>query len=54
MPENIATLADLVKSGYCSKTARDCLFEIIKEKIKVGEEKVYRNTYFRQRCTAHR
>jgi len=38
MPENIATLADLVKSGYRSKTARDCLFEIVKEKIKAGED----------------
>jgi magnesium chelatase subunit I len=38
MPENITTLADLIKSGYCSKTARDCLFEIIKKKIKAGEE----------------
>ena len=38
MPENIVTLADLIKSGYRSKTARDCLFEIIKEKIKAGED----------------
>ena len=38
MPENITTLADLIKSGYCSKTARDCLFEIIKEKIKAGDD----------------
>ena len=38
MPENIATLADLVKSGYRPKTARECLFEIITEKIKAGEE----------------
>jgi hypothetical protein len=38
MPENITTLADLIKSGYRAKTARNCLFEIIKEKIKAGEE----------------
>jgi len=37
MPNNISTLADLIKSGYRSKTARDCLFEIIKEKINAGE-----------------
>ena len=38
MPENIFTLADLIKSGYRSKTSRDCLFLMVKTKLQAGEE----------------
>ena len=38
MPENIFTLADLIKSGCRSKTSRDCLFLMVKSKLQSGEE----------------
>jgi len=38
MPENIFTLADLIESGYRSKTSRDCLFLMVKTKLQAGEE----------------
>ncbi len=38
MSEHSTTLADLITAGYRSKTARECLFEIITEKTSAGEE----------------
>ncbi len=38
MPHHIATLQDLIKSGYRSKPARERLLDVIKQKIETGEE----------------
>jgi len=38
MPENIFTLADIIKSGMRPKTSRDCLLQMVVMKLQSGEE----------------